>query len=148
MNYILLALGICLVIVAVVLFILDTKKSRNEIRELERVNAQTEALIEELNELSSIIVDEMDKRYNSMLDIYKELLAVSENDAKEPTDGAENNTGSGKDGQRDKKNQILDLYKSGRSPFEIAERLGIGTGEVELVLRFAGQGVENIDKTI
>ena len=70
MNYLLLILGICMVIVAVVLFVLDTKKSRNEIRELERANAQTEALIEELNELSSIIVDEMDKRYNNMLDIY------------------------------------------------------------------------------
>jgi hypothetical protein len=148
MNYLLLALGICLVIVAVVLFILETKKSRNEIRELERANAQTEALIEELNELSSIIVDEMDKRYNNMLDIYKELLVVSENETKEPKDGAENNTGPAKEEQGDKKNQILDLHKSGRSPSEIAERLGIGTGEVELVLRFAGQGVEGIGKTV
>ncbi len=148
MNYLLLALGICLVIVAVVLFILETKKSRNEIRELERANAQTEALIEELNELSSIIMDEMDKRYNNMLDIYKELLAVSETEVKEPKDEVEKNTNPGKDGQRDKKNQILDLHRSGRSPSEIAESLGIGVGEVELVLRFAGQGVEDIGETI
>lgn len=148
MNYLLLALGICLVIVAVVLFILETKKSRNEIRELERANAQTEALIEELNELSSIIMDEMDKRYNNMLDIYKELLAVSETEVKEPKDEVEKNTNPGKDGQRDKKNQILDLHRSGRSPSEIAESLGIGVGEVELVLRFAGQGVESIGKTV
>lgn len=124
------------------------KKSRNEIRELERANAQTEALIEELNELSSIIVDEMDKRYNNMLDIYKELLAVSESEIKEPKDGTEKKTKPAKDGKVDKKNQILDLHKSGSLPSEIAERLGIGTGEVELVLRFAGQGVEDIDKTI
>lgn len=148
MNYLLLALGICLVIVAVVLFILETKKSRNEIRELERANAQTEALIEELNELSSIIMDEMDKRYNNMLDIYKELLAVSETEVKEPKDEVEKNTNPGKDGQRDKKNQILDLHRSGRSPSEISESLGIGVGEVELVLRFAGQGVESIGKTV
>lgn len=148
MNYLLLALGICLVIAAVVLFILDAKKTRNEIRELERANAQTEALIEELNELSSIIVDEMDKRYNNMLDIYKELLAVSEIETTEPKDGTEKSTDQGKDGQRDKKNQILDLHKSGRSPSEIAGKLGIGTGEVELVLRFAGQGVGDVDKTI
>ncbi|HOO13122.1 MAG TPA: hypothetical protein PK684_09230 [Bacillota bacterium] len=148
MNYLLLAFGICLVIVAVVLFILETKKSRNEIRELEMANAQTEALIEELNELSSIIMDEMDKRYNNMLDIYKELLAVSETEVKEPKDEVEKNTNPGKDGQRDKKNQILDLHRSGRSPSEIAESLGIGVGEVELVLRFAGQGVESIGKTV
>jgi uncharacterized coiled-coil protein SlyX len=148
MNYLLLAFGICLVIVAVVLFILETKKSRNEIRELEMANAQTEALIEELNELSSIIMDEMDKRYNNMLDIYKELLAVSESEIKEPKDEAEKDMNPGKDRQRDKKNKILDLHKSGRSPYEIAERLGIGVGEVELVLRFAGQGVESIGKTV
>ena len=148
MNYALLALGICLVIVAVVLFILDAVKSRNEVRDLERANAQTEALIEELNELSSIIMDEMDKRYNNMLDIYKELLAASETEIKEPKAEVENNEHPGRDAHRDKKGQILDLHGSGKSPSEIAERLGIGTGEVELILKLAARGVGDIGKTI
>ncbi len=143
MNYTLLFLGIGLVILAVVLFILDARKSRSEIRNLEKANAQTELLIEELNELSSIIVDELDKKYNNMLDIYKELSVVSEDDQQ----GKQIHNGdiSYKNGvqQLDRKSSILELYDTGKSPSEIASRIGIGTGEVELIIKLAGRGVKD-----
>lgn len=148
MNYALLFLGICLVVLAVVLFILDAIKSRSEIRDLEKANAQAELLIEELNELSSIIVDEMDKRYNNMLDIYKELLAASEPETKEQDDADEKTADSENTAFRDRKNEILDLHRLGKLPGEIASKMGIGTGEVELVIKFAGQGVGNVEKTV
>ncbi|MGI6703210.1 MAG: DUF6115 domain-containing protein [Clostridia bacterium] len=146
MNYGLLFFGIGLVIVAVALFIVDTVKNRSEIRELERANAQTELLIEELNELSSIIVDEMDKKYNKMLSIYNELLITPEKDneyAQQSRDKAGHAEGIQ---PRDKKTTILELHSLGKSPGEIAERLGTGVGEVELIVKLAGQGVGYNDK--
>jgi hypothetical protein len=143
MNYLLLFFGIGLVIFALGLFILDRKKTNSEIRDLERANAQTEYLIEELNELSSIIMDEMEKKYNKMLDTYQELLSVSATEQQEQEESGQDKVFNDQTGMKNKRKSIVELHKSGISPSEIASRIGIGTGEVELVLRFAGQEVGN-----
>ncbi|MDD2573173.1 MAG: hypothetical protein WCS98_00280 [Bacillota bacterium] len=146
MNYGLLFLGIGLVIVAVILFIIEAVKNRSEIRELEIANAQTELLIEELNELSSIIVDEMDKKYNNMLSIYREMLTTSEPVQEDPQQDKDKSKSAEGMQPRDRKNTILELHSIGKSPQGIAERLGIGVGEVELIIKFAERGVGKNDK--
>mgnify|MGYP001225548192 CR=1 FL=1 len=148
MNYGLLFLGICLVIMAIIMFILDAAKNRSEIRELERANAQTEMLIEELNELSSIIVDEMDKRYNSMLGIYKELLVATEPERSKQEACPDYTPGTEGTKPQDKKSRVLELHNDGKTPSEIASVLGMGIGEVELIIKFAGQGAGNSAKGV
>lgn len=137
MNYWLLFSGILLAVVAVLLFIGDSIRNKSEIKELEKANAQTETLIEELSELSFIITNEMDKKYNDMIGIYEELLGIAEPIQKGPQRG-ENQKFIPEDTQpQNKKNAILDLYNTGKPLREIAQELGIGMGEVELVIKFA-----------
>jgi hypothetical protein len=143
MNYLLLIFGIVLVIIALVLFIMDRKKTSSEIQDLERANAQTEYLIEELNELSSIIVDEMEKKYIKMLDIYQELLAVSAVEQKEKEEPRQEKQTGKKTKVQSMRNKILELHKLGSSPVEIASQTGIGIGEVELIIKFAQGTVES-----
>jgi IS30 family transposase len=143
MNYLLLIFGIGLVIIALVLFIMDRKKTSSEIQDLERANAQTEYLIEELNELSSIIVDEMEKKYIKMLDIYQELLAVSAVEQKEREEPKQEKQTEKKTKVQSMRNKILELHEAGSSPVEIASQTGTGIGEVELIIKFAQGSVES-----
>ena len=44
------------------------------------------------------------------------------------------NNGPGKNGQNNNNQKILDLYNEGKSNLEIAKELGLGIGEVRLVI--------------
>ncbi|MBA1333885.1 MAG: hypothetical protein HPY66_0278 [Firmicutes bacterium] len=144
MNYFLLITGFILVITAIVMFILDSKKESNEVRNLEMVNEQTEQLIEELSEISAIIVDEMDKKYSSMMDIYKELEGLA---ASKPKSGQEKPEPFMESGET-RQEKVIMLNREGMPPSRIASHLGIGIGEVELILKLAGQGGRGNEKTI
>ncbi len=135
MKHWLLFSGIGFILMAIILFRIDAlkEKDKTEIKELEKASVRTELLIDELNELSSIIVEELDKKYSNMLNIYNEVITVSE-----PVQG-ESSTGTAQ--QRDKKDTILELHNTGKSVLEIARELGIGIGETELVIKFARRGV-------
>jgi hypothetical protein len=144
MNYILLISGMVLVGIAIIMIIVDSFKKSPEIKNLELVNEQTGQLIEELNEISAIIVDEMDKKYNRMVNIYREFetITASKQQKQEPRVlKEETEKGSRKD-------IILKLYKEGMEPSQIASRLDMGIGEVELIIKIAGQGGNKNEKII
>lgn len=138
MNYLMLFFGIGLAILAVVLLLIDRKKANCDIKDLERANAQTEYLIEELNELSSILVDEMEKKYIKMLDIYEQLLAVPVDEQQKDKPKQDKSLRDGTI-SHNKHDDILQLFNSGNSPADIASKMGMGTGEVELIIKFANR---------
>ncbi len=140
MNHWLLFSGIGFIIVSIILFIGDALKNKAEIRELKQASARTELLIDELNELSATVVDELDKKYNNMLTIYNEVLTISEPTQEEDLSEAPQ--------QWSKKSTILELHRKGKSVLEIAKELDIGIGETELVIKFAGKGVGTSNESL
>lgn len=144
MNYFLLITGFILVITAIVMFISDSRKEYGEVRNLEMINEQTEQLIEELSEISAVIVDEMDKKYNSMMDIYKELEGLAASKRNIVPEDPEPLVEKGETRQ----DKILKLSREGMPLSRIASHLGMGIGEVELTLKLAGQGGRGNEKAI
>ncbi len=143
MNFGLLFSGISLVIISFFLFMIDARKKEDTTvkKDLEKANSDVEYLLDELNTMSSLIVDEMDKRHSKMLDMYSEFehlltLACKDNHQQEPV--IKPATGNKRDG-------VLELSEKGLTASQIARNMGIGTGEVELILRLANRGADTYD---
>jgi len=134
--------GIVLVIIAVVLFIIDWKKNKAKPEDLERINTDMEYLLEEINTMSTIILDEIDKRHSKMLDIYSEfesLMSAGNNEIQQKEIAVESEIE--KPADDNKRKVVFNLYNEGLSSYQIARRLNMGTGEVELILRLKNRSI-------
>lgn len=139
MNYGFLLCGIMFVMIAMILFIIDSRKNELKTENLERINTDVEQLLEELNTMSTLIVDEMDKRHSKMLNVYSEfenLLTVASRENQQTGAIIEPESNNKREG-------VLELRKKGLTPSQIARSMGMGTGEVELILRLANRGVKD-----
>lgn len=146
----LLLTGIAFIALALILFIVDIARKKDGTEEIKKINADAEQLLEELNTISTLIVDEMDKRYNRMLEVYREfenMIGCRDSALQEglvngtTTDIIGENTVYCKEDSR-RKELILGLYRKGFTPSEIAKKFNIGTGEVELIIKLMNRGVK------
>jgi peptidoglycan hydrolase CwlO-like protein len=111
-------------------------------RELQTMMNEADDLLKELNDISSYIMDEIDKKHKDLLFLYQ-LIEEKQKDLVETTKEkttedhhkiADSSVRFQKDEKHMYSNKIFQLYEEGKDIAAIAKELNIGKGEVELVL--------------
>ncbi|NLM13141.1 MAG: hypothetical protein GX209_05305 [Epulopiscium sp.] len=113
-------------------------------KELKERIDEADQMLKELNQFSSYIQSELEKKHKELLFLYQ---LVEEKEKKLAVfKGEENYAPSNNTKEKKEKlevhrvlnnkyyNSVIDLYKSGKDTSSIAKELNIGKGEVELIL--------------
>jgi len=118
-------------------------------KELKERIDEADQMLKELNQFSSYIQSELEKKHKELLFLYQMIedkekkFAISKDVVTEQhsledfsNEIKENENGSEVHGVLNNKyyNSIIELYKSGKDTSSIAKELNIGKGEVELIL--------------
>ncbi|NSW89856.1 MAG: hypothetical protein HPY74_04080 [Firmicutes bacterium] len=159
-----LLIGILLVIFCTVLIIYDNKKLLSYIKladereqQLREIVSDAELMIEELNSFSDYIVNEVEKKNVEFKNNIQHLEAEINNlnhkteELFEILNNINNNQSLLKDEEKDKTeidsrqsfislnskySEVIRLSKEGMEETEIARKLNMGKGEVQLILQF------------
>jgi hypothetical protein len=141
--------GIILVIVSLVMIIRTGRKIKQAkrddefaVRAINASIAEVDGAIEELNKTARAIFDELEEKHQELLFLYSMADKKKAVGAANGTEGrsvlvsssASQTKISRKEAKNPKLGKIRNLYDQGMSEDEIAKTLGIGVGEVKLIL--------------
>ena len=145
-------IGVAVVVVTLVSIgrIVNKGAGRNDtaLKNVEDSIKEADEAAEELNKLAGSVLEELDKKYQEVLFLYnlidekkKELAAQYKNQGlARPNEGPADVTGRDNKINHPKKREILELHKMNAPVADIAKTLGVGQGEVKLVLGLTGRG--------
>lgn len=161
-------LGILLILGAILLIMMDKKKSldyalrvEEEKNELIKVVADSEQMLEELNRFSDYVINQVEKKSSQLEALLHqcdetlskpvaEVQRVNSVEVKEAVAPAAPDQMMGSEqrkseAQNNRHKEVLELIEKGMSDAEIAKALNMGKGEVQLIL---GMNIHKLKATI
>ena len=130
MHYGLLLSGFLVIIVSLLLFLYESLTDKN----INNISMDMEHYIDEINTMSTILIDEIDKRQRNNFSAQEILRenTLSDSRGNENIDNLkEKNSGV----EENNYNKILiDQYQKGYTLSQIAQRLNISVSEVEMII--------------
>lgn len=157
MIFFMLSIGIIVLIIGLVFMKdktnkdlnLSKKKQTDMENELETQINEADKMLQELNQFSSYIKSELENKHKELLFLYQLIDEKSQHlsfsnkvnkekvNIKQKETNTDNNTEASKILNNKNYNNILKLHNEGYNITDIAKKLKIGKGEVELILGLA-----------
>ena len=153
-NYFLTLIGLGMIIVSLFLIFSDKLKGEGlyfdlyvKEQEIKKAISDADEIIDELKYTSETLIDEIEQNINILRNYLNEVKEKEVNLAKSNNVVLKNsiNEAVKEEDTSSKINRIYEYYSQGRNSEEIAKSLGIGKGEVSLILSLYNGDAKNGD---